>query len=108
MRQPCRNSASVERLTFAPRGGVAPGLDALGVADPEIQISGKDEIVVALPNVSNSERAQAQVGQTAQLYFYDWEPNVIGPDGKPAPTESIFTSGIESMNWAMFGVGSTS
>ena len=35
----------------------------------------------------NASRAQDQVGKTAQLLFYDWEPNVIGPEGKPAPTE---------------------
>ena len=62
-------------------------VDQLGVAQPEIQRTGADEIDVALPNVSNSQRAQAQVGKTALLYFYAWEPNVIGPDGKPAPNE---------------------
>src|SRR6476646_442284 len=66
-------------------------VDQLGVAQPEIQRSGADEIVVALPDVSNASRAQDQVGKTAQLYFYDWEPNVIGPDGKPAPTEGTVT-----------------
>jgi SecD/SecF fusion protein len=71
-------------------------VDALGVSEPEIQISGKDEIVVALPNVSNSGRAEAQVGKTALLYFYDWEPNVIGPDGKPAPSESTVTGGEQA------------
>jgi SecD/SecF fusion protein len=71
-------------------------VDVLGVSEPEIQISGKDEIVVALPNVSDSGRAQAQVGKTALLYFYDWEPNVIGPDGKPAPTESTVTGGEQA------------
>ena len=30
---------------------------------------------------------------TALLYFYDWEPNVIGADGKPAPTEADATGG---------------
>ena len=60
-------------------------VDQLGVAQPEIQRTGADEIDVALPDVSNARRAQAQVGKTAQLFFYDWEPNVIGPDGKPAP-----------------------
>ena len=68
-------------------------VDALGVAQPEIQRSGSDEIDVALPNVSNAGRAEAQVGKTALLYFYDWEPNVIGPDGKPAPTEASVTGG---------------
>src|SRR5271154_1980404 len=46
-------------------------VDVLGVSEPEIQISGKDEIVVALPNVRNAGRAEAQVGKTALLYFYD-------------------------------------
>src|SRR5690349_6376530 len=48
-------------------------VDQLGVAQPEIQRSGADEINVALPNVSNASRAQDEVGKTAQLQFYDWE-----------------------------------
>ncbi len=71
-------------------------VDQLGVAEPEIQRTGEDEIDVALPNVSNAGRAQAQVGKTALLYFYDWEPNVIGPDGKPAPSESTVTGGEQA------------
>jgi SecD/SecF fusion protein len=71
-------------------------VDQLGVAQPEIQRTGSDEIDVALPNVSNAGRAQAQVGKTALLYFYDWEPNVIGPDGKPAPSEATVTGGANA------------
>jgi SecD/SecF fusion protein len=71
-------------------------VDQLGVAEPEIQRTGSDEIDVALPNVSNAGRAQAQVGKTALLYFYDWEPNVIGPTGKPAPSESTVTGGEQA------------
>jgi len=71
-------------------------VDQLGVAEPEIQRTGSDEIDVQLPNVSNAGRAQAQVGKTALLYFYDWEPNVIGPDGKPAPSESAVTGGEQA------------
>ncbi len=61
-------------------------VDQLGVAQPEIQRTGSSEIDVALPDVSNAARAQQQVGKTAQLFFYDWETNVIGPDGKPVQT----------------------
>jgi SecD/SecF fusion protein len=69
-------------------------VDKLGVAQPEIQRSGAEEILVALPDVSNASRAQDEVGKTAQLYFYDWEPNVIGPSGKPAgPSEPTVTGG---------------
>jgi SecD/SecF fusion protein len=72
-------------------------VDQLGVAQPEIQRTGADEIDVALPDVSNASRAQDEVGQTAQLYFYDWEPNVIGPDGKAAgPSEATVTGGANA------------
>ncbi len=68
-------------------------VDQLGVAQPEIKRSGGTEITVSLPSVTNAQRAQEQVGKTAQLFFYDWEPNVIGADGKPAPTEGTVTGG---------------
>jgi SecD/SecF fusion protein len=69
-------------------------VDQLGVSQPEIQRSGADEIDVALPDVTNAARAEDEVGKTAQLFFYDWEPNVIGPTGKPAGTgESTVTGG---------------
>jgi SecD/SecF fusion protein len=71
-------------------------VDKLGVAQPEIQRSGEDEVDVALPNVSNAARAEQEVGKTAQLYFYDWEPNVIGADGNPAPSEATATGGANA------------
>ena len=71
-------------------------VDQLGVAEPEIQSIGGDEIDVALPDVSNAARAEEQVGKTAQLFFYDWEPNVIGPDGKPAETDATVTGGANA------------
>src|SRR6202035_5821939 len=81
------DAESLERAIGIMRSRV----DKLGVAQPEIQRSGEKEIDVALPNVSNASRAQDQVGKTAQLYFYDWEPNVIGPTGQPAPTDGTVT-----------------
>ncbi len=78
-------------------------VDQLGVAQPEIQRSGADEIDVALPDVSNASRAQDEVGQVAQLYFYDWEPNVIGPAGTPAPSEPTVTGG-QRAGEATFGL----
>jgi SecD/SecF fusion protein len=59
--------------------------DALGVSEPEIQRAGEDQISVGLPDVQNAERAKEQVGTTAQLQFYDWEPNVLGDRGPDAP-----------------------
>ncbi len=57
--------------------------DALGVSEPEIQRAGENQISIGLPDVQNADRAEEQVGTTAQLQFYDWEPNVIGPNGEP-------------------------
>ncbi len=68
-------------------------VDRLGVAEPEIQRSGNNQISVGLPDVENADEAIRQVGRVAQLFFYDWEPNVIGPNGEPAPTDPSVTGG---------------
>ncbi|HUR84348.1 MAG TPA: protein translocase subunit SecD [Solirubrobacteraceae bacterium] len=68
-------------------------VDQLGVAEPEIQRSGDRQISVALPAVKNLAEAIDQVGTVAQLAFYDWEVNVIGPDGVPAPSDIGVTGG---------------
>jgi SecD/SecF fusion protein len=73
-------------------------VDQLGVAEPEIQQFGEDQISVALPGVPDAERAREQVGQTAQLYFYDWEANVIGPNGEPEPQNLEVTGGPSAGN----------
>jgi SecD/SecF fusion protein len=53
-------------------------IDKLGVSEPEVARLGTDEISVDLPDVTNAQRATETVGTTAQLQFYDWEPNLIG------------------------------
>jgi SecD/SecF fusion protein len=60
-------------------------VDQLGVSEPEIQRIGKNQISVGLPGVKDLARAKKQVGTTAQLYFYDWEKNVIGNPQTPLP-----------------------
>jgi SecD/SecF fusion protein len=52
----------------------------LGVSESEIARLGNENITVALPGITDANRAAEQVGSTAQLYFYDWEPNLIGPE----------------------------
>jgi SecD/SecF fusion protein len=71
-------------------------IDKLGVAEPEVSRLGTSEISVSLPDVTNAQRAIDQVGTTAQLYFYDWEPNLIGPEagigghpGKEPPASAL-------------------
>ena len=64
--------------------------DALGVSEPEIQRSADNQISIGLPDVKNVARAEQQVGSTAQLQFYDWEPNVFeGPNKLVNPAEVI-------------------
>ncbi len=79
-------------------------VNQLGVAEPEIERYGGSEIDVALPDVNNAARAQEQVGKTAQLFFYDWEPNVIGPNGKPAGADEPAATGGASAAAAATGI----
>src|SRR4051795_1353243 len=69
--------------------------NALGVSESEVQQQGRDQIDVGLPGVKNAARAESQVGTTAQLQFYDWEPNIIGPDGKELGEHAIDYSAAE-------------
>ncbi|MGD9735347.1 MAG: protein translocase subunit SecD [Solirubrobacterales bacterium] len=55
-------------------------INELGVSEPEVARIGNTNISVSLAGVTDAERAAEQVGTTAQLYFYDWEPNLIGPE----------------------------
>ncbi|HEY6730987.1 MAG TPA: protein translocase subunit SecD [Solirubrobacterales bacterium] len=55
-------------------------INKLGVSEPEVARLGTDQITVQLPGVTDATRAAEQVGTTAQLYYYDWEPNLIGPE----------------------------
>jgi SecD/SecF fusion protein len=62
-------------------------VDAFGVSEPELNRTGKDQIEVNLPGVDNAQRAADQVGSTAQLFFYDWEKNVLDENCKTNETE---------------------
>ena len=71
-------------------------VDQLGVAEPAIQRSGDRQINVAMPAVKNLAQAIDQVGTVAQLAFYDWEVNVIGPEGRPVPADPAVTGGASA------------
>ena len=62
-------------------------VDAFGVAEPELQLLGARQIEVNLPGVADADRAAQQVGSTAQLYFYDWEANILDPDCRTNPDQ---------------------
>ncbi|MGH2918960.1 MAG: SecDF P1 head subdomain-containing protein [Solirubrobacteraceae bacterium] len=57
---------------------------------------GRDRIVIEVP----SDRVAAvgvselqDVARTGRLSFYDWEANVVGPDGRPSPDDASVTGG---------------
>ncbi len=82
-------------------------IDQLGVSEPEVARLGTTEISVSLPDVTNAQRATEQVGTTAQLQFYDWEPNLIGREkaiggvpGREPPKAAIEAANKE---WAAAG-----
>ncbi len=62
-------------------------VDQLGVSEPQIQTTGGNLITVGLPNVSDTARAEREVGTTAQLAFYDWEANALTPNGKTVASQ---------------------
>src|SRR3954470_23159204 len=62
-------------------------VDAFGVSEPELQLLGSKQIEVNLPGVEDADRAARQVGSTAQLYFYDWEANILDEDCRTNPDE---------------------
>jgi SecD/SecF fusion protein len=93
-----------------PQSGVTPAamaravdimrnrVDQLGVSEPEISTYGGNQISVGLPNVHDTRQAINEVGNTARLEFYDWEANVLLPNGKTVaslgPTISSNTSAV--------------
>ncbi|HVO55863.1 MAG TPA: protein translocase subunit SecD [Solirubrobacterales bacterium] len=71
-------------------------VNELGVSESEVARLGNENITVSLPGITDANRAAEQVGSTAQLFFYDWEPNLIGPErviagspGREAPEKAI-------------------
>ncbi len=79
-------------------------VNKLGVAEPEIQRQGSNQISVQLPGITNQEQALAIIGKTAQLEFFDVKDfgtaynteadalkaaNVASADKLPAGTELI-------------------
>ncbi len=77
-------------------------VDQLGVTEPSIQTTGNNLITVGLPDVHDIRRAEAEVGKTAQLFFYDWEANVLTPKGTPA-AKGLLTQDTDSLTLSQGG-----
>src|ERR1700754_3722633 len=63
-------------------------VNQFGVSEAEINQAGSDQIEVGLPGVKDAERAAQQVGSTAQLFFYDWEANLLDDKCKTNPDQN--------------------
>ena len=63
-------------------------VNAFGVSEAELFQSGTDQIEVNLPGVTDAEAAAEQVGSTAQLFFYDWEANILDEKCKTNPDQN--------------------
>ncbi len=99
-------------LTFRAAGASRSELDAtvrilcarLAASDTphKVRREASDRVVVELPASSAlarapsspfTSRASSSVFGDGKLAFYDWEANVVGPDGKPAPRDRKVTGG---------------
>jgi SecD/SecF fusion protein len=100
-----RRQGATTRLVFAAR----PPVDATamaktiavmrarlrGVAAAGATVTGAGgRIEVSIPDGRNAAIARQQVGTTGKLVFYDWETNVVGPDGRTAPHDQDVTGGV--------------
>ena len=77
--RPTPQNPTIDGVGHRPRDRDHPQAHRRASASPSRRSRriGSDSIRVGLPDVSNAASASQQVGQTAQLHFYDWEPNVI-------------------------------
>ncbi len=72
--QPTIDNASMERAVDIIRSGC----DQLGVSEIEVARVGNDQIQVGIPGATSVGKATECATKPARLYFFDWEPNLIG------------------------------
>jgi SecD/SecF fusion protein len=64
-------------------------VDSFGVAEPEIQTQGDDQIVVSLPGAENPDQVVRDLIQPAQLVFINFERNVLDEGGTTDLLEAV-------------------
>jgi SecD/SecF fusion protein len=65
-----------------------------GVTAPSVALQGQDQIVIQLAGVTNPAKAAAVVGSTGQLYFYDFEADLVPPtvsNYTPTPYPTLYS-----------------
>ena len=69
-------------------------VNGLGVSGAQVQTSGKNQISVSIPGVTNAQQVLNQIGQTARMYFRPVECWAY-PEGTPKnPKDKLPTTGI--------------
>jgi len=106
--QPTIDSASMERAIDIIRSGC----DQLGVSEIEVAQVGSDQIQVGIPGATSVGKATECATKPARLFFYDWEPNLIGREraigghpGQEPPQSALVAANKE---WTGAGRGTTS
>ena len=57
---------------------IRSGCDQLGVSEIEVARVGSDQIQVGIPGATSVGQATECATKPARLFFFDWEPNLIG------------------------------
>ncbi len=90
--QPTIDNGSMERAVDIIRSGC----DQLGVSEIEVARVGSDQIQVGIPGATSVGKATECATKPARLYFFDWEPNLIGREkaiggipGREPPKKAI-------------------
>jgi SecD/SecF fusion protein len=90
--QPTIDNSSMERAVDIIRSGC----DQLGVSEIEVARVGSDQIQVGIPGATSVGKATECATKPARLYFFDWEPNLIGREkaiggvpGREPPKKAI-------------------
>ncbi len=89
-------------------------VNEFGVSEAEVLQSGEDQIEVNVPGESDTQRVADQVGSTAQLFFYDWEANILDEDCKTdadvnanqrSPVNTLYAAVTQASKCTDVGVG---
>src|SRR5258708_26201584 len=67
-------------------------VNALGVVEPVVQVSGNNRIVVELPGITNPEAAISTIKQTGLLEFVDFSPSAGCSAAMPGSGQYILTA----------------
>ena len=86
-------------------------VNGLGVTESQIQTQGADEISIALPGITDADRALSVIGKTAQLEFFkdDAESRPVGPvESKEAALKELRRTGVSKEEIAQLEAEGTS